>query len=57
MSARVPGETSRHDQHRPVVITHHLDHLLLLLAGPGDAGEGQEKGYLETSGEQRRCRG
>ena len=52
MSTRVSGETSRHDQHRPVVITHHLDHLLLLLAGPGDAGEGQENGNLETSGEQ-----
>ena len=33
MSARVPGEAARHDQHRPVVVIEDLHHLLLLLAG------------------------
>ena len=46
MSAGIPGEASGHDQDRTVVITHHLHHLLLRLAGQG-ARHKAEDSHLE----------
>ena len=48
VSARVPGETPGHDQHRPIVVTQHLHHLLLLLAGLSQVGKDQEAGELQV---------
>ena len=45
MSARVPGQTPGHYQHRPVVVTEDLNHLLLLLAGGDEARKAEQLQY------------